>query len=60
MSFQDGVVVVTHTQQELEQERDRLLTQLALIDSLPPRGWVRNQLGHVRFLLGEPDDEADE
>ncbi len=54
------MTVVIHTQRELEQERDRLLAQLALIDSLPSRGWVRDQLGHVRFLLGEPDDKVDE
>ncbi len=53
----DGGTVVTHTCAELEQWRDRLVLQLNLIDSLPPRERVLDELGDVRFLLGEDDGE---
>ncbi len=43
---------------EFEIERDRLLFQLTLIDSLPPREDVLDRLADVRFLLGEPDESS--
>ncbi len=56
MTAQDGVVVVTHTQQELEDKREDLLATLAAIDSLPPRDQVIEELADVNFLLGIKDD----
>ncbi len=47
--------VVVRTSAELEIERDRLLLLLTLINSLPPREQVLDQLADVRFLLGEDE-----
>ncbi len=54
----DGFVVITHTQQELEDKREDLLATLAAIDSFPPREQVVEELANVNFLLGIEDEQV--